>query len=246
VIVALAMYPFAHLRDSYDQLWQGIRRRLAEAPDELDREVDLYESWRRDDLLLGQTCGWPLVTTLSQLTVVGAFDVAAPFASLGRYRSVLVGSRAQSPAELLAMSGTAAVNGLESLSGWISLCAACGTRPERVLVTGSHGESLRAVAEGRAQLASIDALSFEFLLESNRPMASLVHIVGHGPSVPSLPLVVGPVWAHRRDELRAAIDGAVGEPGLADVCARLRIRGFVRLDRIDYETLLALEPPPIG
>jgi ABC-type phosphate/phosphonate transport system substrate-binding protein len=157
---------------------------------------------------------------------------------------VLIGNRAWSPAELLALPGAAAVNGFESLSGWISLCAACGGPPRDVLVTGSHGESLRAVAEGRAQLASIDALSFEFLLEADRSPASVVHIVGHGPLVPSLPLVTGSAWAHRRDELRAAISGAIADPATSRARARLRIRGFVPFDRSDYEPLLELAPPP--
>ncbi|MEI8238547.1 MAG: PhnD/SsuA/transferrin family substrate-binding protein [Actinomycetota bacterium] len=245
MIAVLGMYPFAHLRDAYDQLWSSIRRSLDDAPDALDRTTDLYESWRRHDLLLGQSCGWPLVTSLPELAVVGAFDATVPFAKDGCYRTVLVASRPQSPAELMSAPGAiAAVNGPDSLSGWISLCAAVGRRPELTLTTGSHAESLRAVAEGRAQLASIDALSFEFLLESNRSVAAAVHIVGHGPVVPSLPLVMSASNAHRRDAMRAAIDAAMHDPALGEVRARLRIRGFVPLDRVDYEPLLALAPPP--
>lgn len=243
MIAVLGMYPFAHLRDSYDQLWQSVASHLVDAPDRLDRAVDLHESWRRDDLLLGQTCGWPLVTSLPELAVVGAFDVVAPFAAAGRYRSVLVGVRPQSPAELASTpDSVVAMNSDTSLSGWISLCAALGRRPQRVLTTGSHGESVRAVSEGRAHLASIDALSFEFLMEAERPMVSRLHIVGHGPLVPSLPLVTS--FTHRLDELRQAVAVAVTET--TAVCTRLRIRGFVPFDRSDYESLTELMPPPVG
>jgi ABC-type phosphate/phosphonate transport system substrate-binding protein len=244
MIAVFGMYPFAHLSDAYDQLWDGIRSRLGDAPDALDRNTSLHDSWHRDDLLLGQTCGWPLVTALPHLTVVGAFDVVAPFAVAGRYRSVLVASRPQSPQELVSQPDTVvAMNSDTSLSGWISLCAALGGAPQRVLATGSHADSLRAVAEGRAHLASIDALSFEFLLESSRPVAMQVHIVGHGPLVPCLPLIMAPDLAGRRDEMRSAIAATTADPALADTCARLRIRGFVPFDRGDYESLSELMPP---
>jgi len=245
MIAVLGMYPFAHLNDAYDQLWEGIRSRLDHVPDTLDRSTPLDDSWHRDDLLLGQTCGWPLVTTLPHLAVVGAFDLVAPFAAAGQYRSVLVASRPESPHELVEQPDTVvATNSDSSLSGWISLCSALGRRPPRVLVTGSHAESVRAVAERRAHLASIDALSYEFLLESSRQVASQVHIVGHGPLVPSLPLVMARDLAHRRDEVRAAIAATIADPALAGVRARLRIRGFLPFDRSDYESLTALMPPP--
>jgi ABC-type phosphate/phosphonate transport system substrate-binding protein len=245
VIASLAMYPFADLRAAYDQLWSAVRSHLGDAPEGLDWDTDLHTAWHSPELLVGQTCGWPLVTALTDVAVVGAFDVHAPFARDGRYRSVLIGDRPDSPSALLARPGAvAAVNDWESLSGWISLCAGLGRTPSDTLLTGSHAESLRAVAEGRAQVASIDSLSFEFMAASAPGIAGRVHIVGHGPLVPSLPLVMSAALAARRDELRAAFESAVGRPDLADVRARLRIRGFVPFERSDYEPLSALAPLP--
>jgi ABC-type phosphate/phosphonate transport system substrate-binding protein len=245
VIASLAMYPFAHLRTAYDQLWSAVSSTLEGAPETLDRDIDLHVAWGSPDLLVGQTCGWPLITALPDVAVIGAFDLHVPFAHDGRYRSVIIGDRAEAPAALLSRPGAvAAANGWESLSGWISLCSVLGRTPVDAVCTGSHAESVRAVAEGRAQVASIDALTFEFIAHSMPAVAGRVHIVGHGPIVPTLPLVMSAELAERRDEVRTAFVGALARPDITEACARLRIRGFVPFERSDYEPLAALAPQP--
>lgn len=240
MIASLGMYPFAHLRDAYDLLWQAVHSRLPGSPAVLSHELGLHSVWHHPDLLVGQTCGWPLVTQLPDVVVAGAFDVRAPFASAGRYRSVLI---AHKPLGLQHFR-SAAVNGFDSLSGWVSLCHALGGAPVEILETGAHVESLRAVAEGRAEFASIDALSFEFVAETMPALAGHVHIVGHGPSVPCLPLVMASAHADRVEEVRSAFAAAVADPALRRVCEVLRIRGFVPFDRADYLPLLEMAPPP--
>jgi ABC-type phosphate/phosphonate transport system substrate-binding protein len=240
------MYPFTHLQSAYDQLWAAVRAHLHAAPDELDRSIDLATAWHSPDLLLGQTCGWPLITQLSDVVeVVGAFDVRAPFAAEGRYRSVIVGNKPFSVTQWRADPNTVvAFNSSESLSGWISMCHVWGGVPARTLQTGSHVESMRAVADGRAHLASIDALSFEFAVAVDAMLSGRLHIIGHGPTVPSLPLVMSRSLATRRDEVRAALAAAVVAPEAAEACVRLRIGGFVPLTSSDYEELRALAPRP--
>lgn len=244
MIASLDMYPFEHLRGSYDRLWAAIRSRLPGAPESLSHELDLHDVWRHPDLLLGQTCGWPLVTALPDVVVVGAFDMAVPFARAGRYRSVLIASKPLGIDHWKSSADTrVAINGYDSLSGWVSLCQAWGGLPSTVLETGAHVQSMRLVAEGGAEVASIDAASFEFVAATMPTVAGRVHVIGHGPMVPSLPLVMAPANAPRLDEVRAAVSGAVAEPAMAADCARLRISGFVPFDRSDYLPLLALEPP---
>jgi ABC-type phosphate/phosphonate transport system substrate-binding protein len=244
MIVRLGMYPFAHLRDAYDTLWRVVRRHLGDGPAELDPDLDLHESWRRSDLLLGQTCGWPLVTQLlDAVTVVGAFDVRAPFASGGRYRSVLVASKPRSVEEWKADPDTVvAQSGPDSLSGWVSLQWAWGGAPPNVRTTGGHVLSMRAVAAGEAHLASIDALSYEFFVESEPAVAARLHVVGHGPSVGTLPLVMANELGDRRDDVRAALAAAVADPDAAAACARLRINGFVPCGPEAYADLPGLLP----
>ncbi|MGZ4726005.1 MAG: phosphate ABC transporter substrate-binding protein, partial [Ilumatobacteraceae bacterium] len=88
---------------------------------------------------------------------------------------------------------------------------------------------------GRADLASIDAVSWAHLGETG------LTVVAHGPRVPCLPLVTSasmPIGVV--DDLRRAFDAAVSSPAMADTCAALRIRGFVSRRLADYEGLSTL------
>jgi ABC-type phosphate/phosphonate transport system substrate-binding protein len=239
------MYPYPHLRSAYDRLWDGVRSKLSFAAPELDWVLDALPACRRHDLLLGQTCGWPLITELaSTVRVVGTFDYDVDGASDGTYCSVLVSTEQhESLAELLRQPDlVVAVNSSDSLSGWISLrsvAATCCVRldvpPHRVRWTGSHAASIDVVRSGRAHLASIDAVSWALLDGSG------LSIVGHGPRVPCLPLVTS---VSSSDvvvgELRAALTAAVRDPAMADARATLKILDFLARDLADYERLPAL------
>jgi ABC-type phosphate/phosphonate transport system substrate-binding protein len=160
---------------------------------------------------------------------------------------VIVARRPLSVEEWSAEAGTrAAVNSFDSLSGWVSLCAVWGGRPPTVVETGAHSESLRAVAEGAAELASIDAVSWEHLRAVAPRTASSVHVVGHGPTVPSLPLICALGRAATVPAIRSALGAVVTDPAFAPVARRLRIRGFVPFERSDFDGLRALAPPVAG
>lgn len=241
-VASLAMYPFAALRDATDQLWEAVRRHLGWGPATLEWDILTPDVWFHPDLLLAQTCGWPLVTQLADsMAVVGAFDHDVPDAHDGTYRSVLVSSSDVMLDELRDRPGVvAAVNGRDSLSGWVSLVYAWGGVPTDVIETGAHVESVRAVADGRAHVASIDAVSWALLGDLEPGAVAGLHVVGAGPRVPCLPVVVPIAHGDTIDALRAAFTAAVAEPDLARALAALRIRGFVPLDLSDYLPLRAL------
>ncbi len=239
-VASLAMYPFTHLRSAYDSLWDCVRSQLTFAAPELDWDLDPEVACRRDDLLIAQTCGWPLVTDLERtVNVVGTFDCNVADAVDGTYRSVLV-SRIDEPlADILRRPGmVVAANSADSLSGWISLqsiAAANDVRLDVVEWTGSHAASIEAVSESRADLASIDAVSWAHL--GGRGLS----VVGSGPRVPCLPLVTSrSSTVAVVGELRRAFAAAVCDPAVAEACASLKIRGFLDRTLADYEKLSAL------
>lgn len=241
---SFGMYPFAQLREPYEIFWAALRERL-DVEAALDWSGDVHEQWADPSMLVGQTCGWPLVTELvDRVSVLGTFDVAVPFARNGQYRSVVVAAK---PLAIDAWSGRAdtvvAVNALDSLSGWVSLCNVWGERPPNVLVTGSHHESMRAVVRGSAQVASIDAVTLEHVVRFDPTMGN-VNIIGHGPEVPTLPLVCAARYESMVPELRRALEDTVNDRRLAAVLAALRIRGFVPRDRSAFDLLPLLLPPP--
>jgi ABC-type phosphate/phosphonate transport system substrate-binding protein len=238
-IASLAMYPFAHLRPAYEELWAAVRSRLPFDTPPLNWDLDPHDACRRDDLLLGQTCGWPLINELSAaVDVVGAFDHDVDGAGDGTYCSVIIGRTDQPLAEVLARPDLiVAANSADSLSGWISMhvvAAAHGACLDRVDWTGSHAASIDAVRVGVADIASIDAVSWTHLDHNG------LTVVGHGPRVPSLPLVTAASSPSMTDDLRQAFADAMADPLLSDTCAVLKIRGFVERDFSDYEGLCGL------
>ena len=182
------MYPFPEWRGATETLWAAVRRHVPDLPllAAWDAEVDVHALWRSPSMAVSQTCGWPLVTGLMGLVrVVGTFRYRTRRWSGDRYRSVIVARRgADTPC-----SGTAAVNGRDSLSGWVSLVAFLPREPDDVLVTGSHLASLAAVVDGTASFASVDAVTFAYA-ELQRPdLVAGLTVVGEGPCVPCLPLI---------------------------------------------------------
>lgn len=242
MVASLAMYSLLPLRDAVDALWGVVRWHLGWGPSMLEWEVLTPDVWHHPDLLLAQTCGWPLVTQLAEeVAVVGTFDYDVPGSAGGRYQSVLI-SRETAPFEQLRSRPgvVAARNAADSLSGWISLQHAWGGVPTAVVETGSHVESVRAIAEGRADVASVDAVTWALVSSLEPELVRSLSVVGGGPLVPCLPLVVPLRHASHVDELRAAFTAAVADPAAAAACSTLRIRGFVPLGLDDY--LLALAP----
>ena len=239
-VASLAMYPFTHLRSDWDRLWQNVRTRLSFDAPPLDWDLLPDVACRRDDLLLGQTCGWPLVTDLAnRVRVVGTFDWTVDGAADGTYCSLLVSNRDQSLTDILQGPGLRVVaNSADSLSGWISLLSvanAHGVSLDNVEWTGAHALSVVALREGRADLAAIDSVSWIHLDRSG------LSVVGRGPRIPCLPLVTA--WSSPDtvvDALRRALAGAVSDPTMTEPCASLRIRGFLERDLSDYEGILAL------
>ena len=238
MVASLAMYSFAPLRPAVESLWGSVVRHLGWGPSGLEWDVLPPDVWRHSDLFIAQTCGWPLVTQLAdEVAVVGTFDYDVPGSSGGRYQSVLISREAVSFGLLRDRSGVvAARNAADSLSGGVSLEWAWGGVPPSIVETGAHAESVRAVAAGRADVASIDAVTWALLGEVEPDLISQLSVVGSGPLVPCLPLVVPLRYAAHVGELRAGFTAAVADSAFA----QLRIRGFVPLDLDDYLPLLSL------
>lgn len=252
----LGMYPFAPLVEHYEQLWELVREAEPSLPASLDWDSDLHAFWRDPALVVNQTCGWPLVTELADLVaagsvrVVGTFVHTVPDALGPTYRSVLVtrsGLAVAEPADLAGMH--AAANSFASLSGWVSLLHAVhgpgATWHGAVTLTGAHVESLRALQDGRVEVASIDAVSFAHVRRWMPELVRDLAIVGSGPRVPCLPLIAGPaLQAVALDDLRRAFAQAVADPRAADLRDALLIERFESLDAADYEALHGLAPAP--
>lgn len=242
MIAALPMYDHPRLRGATDALWAAIRdAALAEglpAPDRLTRSPDLWSLWERPDLVLAQTCGLPYRARLHRtVTLVATPDYGLPDTPRGHYRSHVVARQGDRRRGIAAFAGARlAYNDPLSQSGWAA-AAALGPGLRPTLETGSHAASARAVAEGRADLAAIDAVSWR-LMERFDGVTDRLRIVETTPAVPGLPLITA--QADRAEAIARA-----AEAGIATLDSDMRrALGLTGLARIPREAYLRLEIPP--
>lgn len=246
-VAALPMYDWPEIRPATDRLWAACRDALRAAgltaPDRLDRANGLAETWTRPDLVLGQTCGLPLVRQLQgRVTLLGAWDFGLPGCPPGWYRSAVIVRRSAPGTSLEAFrDATVAINGRNSQSGYASLVhhAAPLAREGRFFgsarVTGSHAASAALVAEGGADIAALDAVSWR-LVQRHRPEAASLRVLMQTDPTPGLPLIAA-----------AGADPSRYRPALAQAAARLDpetraalgLEGFVPFDPTDYAIIAA-------
>lgn len=242
MIAWLGMYDMTPIRGANDRFWQAIRAELGDGPERLCRADDPWAVWQSPDLLLAQTCGMPYRTRLHRhVTLVATPDYGLPGCPKGHYNSVIVvrsdaaGNRIEDFA-----GGTLAYNEALSQSGWAAPAthfADRGLRFDRLLRTGAHAASARAVAEGRADIAGIDALTWALLCEHD-PLAEALRVIDRTAPTPALPYIT----AGTRDPepLRTALPRALARLSPADRAA-LHLRGFEVLPERAY---LAVPTPP--
>ena len=251
----LGMYDMPWLQGANDALWTGIASRLREAgleqvPETLDRDRPPAAIWRDPGLLLGQTCGYPLATALRG--VVAA--VAAPIHDLpgsagAAHRSVIVvpaASGFQALPEL--RGGRAAINSADSNTGMNLLRAAVAPLARGkaffrdVVETGGHLASLDRVGSGDADVAAIDCVTFELTRRHRPDLVAGVRPIGETAPSPALPFVTrGGALPHEIAMLRAALAGAIADPGLAGAVGTLGLKGVEAIGPQDYEILLRYE-----
>lgn len=247
MIASLGMYDFGPVMGVNDRLWtlirDGLRMGGIAAPDALTRGEGAYwQAWQSPDLLLSQTCGYPFRAGLhGQVTYVGTPDFAVEGCAPGYYRSVFVAC-ADDPRTTVAEFGGArfAYNEALSQSGWAAPqthAAGLGIRLPPALQTGGHRLSAQAVAEGRADIAALDAVTYR-LLQAHDPMMASLKSVGLTDPTPGLPYIT----ALGRDPapIHAATRDAIAVLGAEDR-SLLGLRGLVL---IPVETYLAVPNPP--
>jgi ABC-type phosphate/phosphonate transport system substrate-binding protein len=257
IFVSLPMYDWPELQSAWDVFWHHVMNRLRgsgiNSPDRMQRNANFKDDWTDPRLLLGQACGWPFVSRLSNHVVpIARFDFGLPEAKPGHYHSVFIRQKGRSYPEsnqietLLAQNCVQiAINDEDSQSGFRAfgeLLAQPITIPRTcVLVTGSHRASIRAVALGEADIAAIDAVTWRFAL-AHEPLANQVEVIGRSRTVPGLPLITAQnfqPWRYSiaRSLTRAVVDMPSREREMLD------LHGIVPADASDYTILTK---PPFG
>ncbi len=251
MFAALPMYDRPENAADHDRLWalirDALRARAIMAPDGLDRAVDYMAGWARPDLVLGQICNLPYRALYrGRVTEIGAADYGLDGCPPGYYRSHFVVRRDESGTRPQDFAGRRiAFNDAMSHSGWGSAFAYAqshGFHWGAGLRTGAHIESLRAVARGAADIAAIDAHTFE-ILESRVPEIRTLKVVGHTAASPGMTFITR--GAGNAADYRAAIASAIAALP-ADSAQRLGLRGIVALAESAYDLPLPEAPESVS
>ncbi|WP_419963623.1 phosphate/phosphite/phosphonate ABC transporter substrate-binding protein [Pantoea vagans] len=205
---------------------------------------DLLAHWRDDRLLLSQTCGYPLVSQLPAVQLVGTFHYQAAGCSGRDYRSWLVARDKQ--ATLADFNGQRAVaNSPDSQSGYNALrfvAALQGVTFSQLLLSGGHRKSLGTLRDSQADIAAIDCVSWALMARYAPDELRGLHIIGETPAAPGLPLITAAsTSAARLATLRMALHQLVSDPAWRGVCDDNLISGFSSVQRDDYQDVLAWE-----
>jgi ABC-type phosphate/phosphonate transport system substrate-binding protein len=208
-------------------------------------EGELISHWRHEDLLLSQTCGFPyrMLGLANEVQLIATPVFEAEGCDGPRYRSALVVSNAawdRGATSLDACRGLrAACNSADSHSGMNALRHAVAPHASdgrffaSVRWTGSHAGTLRALANGEADIGAIDCVTLALLRDARPDALKDVRTIGMTASAPGLPLIASRALGEPQAEmLRAALDAAhTADPERSRV---LRLRGFARLTSEAY------------
>ncbi|WP_414163957.1 phosphate/phosphite/phosphonate ABC transporter substrate-binding protein [Superficieibacter sp. BNK-5] len=207
---------------------------------------DLLTHWRGSDVLLSQTCGFPLMTALPDVQVVGGFHYSAPGCDGVHYRSALVARREDQNKTLADFFGRrAACNAVDSQSGFNALrkmvtpLSQEGAFFSRVVISGSHQQSLVEIVDQRADLAAIDCVTLALLRRAEPQRMRELAVIGYTPSTPGLPLITAAQTPRETvQSLREVLHTLVTSARYAEICASTLIAGFSELPRDAYRVLL--------
>lgn len=239
MIASLMMYARPQLAETHARFWALIRTGLAqegiESPDHLSQTADEFFVWQHPQLVLSQTCGMPYRSRLyRQVKLVGTPDYGLQDCPPGYYRSALI-VRSDDAREDLAQyhDVTFAYNQSISQSGYAAPYWHCTPRGfwfANKLHTQSHLESARAVAEGRADIASLDAVTWRLALQ-HESFASALRVLEWTTPTPGLPLITS--MAMDETLIFAAVESAIHALSAEDR-RDLGIRGIERIEKSCY------------
>ncbi|WP_420413466.1 phosphate/phosphite/phosphonate ABC transporter substrate-binding protein [Roseibium sp.] len=255
--VRLPMYDWPEVADETRvleaALTDEICHALAIAPSTLqpwEPDIDLYDLWKDPGLLLAQTCGYPFTHDLKgKVSLIGAPEHEAVGCSGPAYCSQIIVA-ASSPFRTLAdLKGSrAAFNGPDSQSGMNALRHALALlangRPffKSVAESGGHLASMAAVAEGRADVAAIDAVCWALAGREKPQLVSGLRALTQTAQAPGLPYITSVQFSPvERQKIAEAISSVFAKAETAKSRERLCIRGFSKLVPEDYTVILEME-----
>ncbi len=237
---SLPMYDMPEYTEATDAWWRGLARAMTregieDVPGALKRGEEFVNLWRDPNLLISQTCGYPLTHEYKDdLRLIATPVFSVPGCDGARYCSFIMvreDDPAKEPADL--KGRVAAFNGIESQSGYSALRAVFAPHSKdgkffaRTMESGGHAASLDMVAHGKADVCATDCVTYALLARYRPDTVRGLRVLAEGPSAPGLPYVTrASMDEDNVARLRAAVTAAALDPGLADARDALFIAGM--------------------
>ncbi|WP_135503622.1 phosphate/phosphite/phosphonate ABC transporter substrate-binding protein [Roseovarius aestuariivivens] len=242
---SLPMYDRPDLRGAHHRLWRGVRAALGHGPDTLSHPANPWDDWTAPDLLLSQTCGYPYRARLhGHVTLVATPEHRLPGCPPGHYASVFVARQSDPRSDPVEFAESPfAYNEPLSQSGWAAPATYAADRGFAFIDTrrtGAHVASARAVADGHADLAALDAQTWR-LMQRHDPAARHLRVIAMTDPTPALPYITGPDRVPA--PLRAALAQAIRTLPAPDRDA-LGLYGLVTIPAAVYLAVPTPAPPP--
>ena len=207
--------------------------------------LGLLELFRAPQLLLTQTCGYPLMTQLrGQVQLIGRPRYEWPDSSGGAHCSLIVSRSGDPRRDLADFKGSRGViNDLNSNSGMnllrhrLAPLQQTGQFFASVAISGAHQQSLRWVRKGWADLASIDSVTFAYLAHYAPAEVAGVRIVARTASSPTLPYITAlGTGCDAAERIREAMNAALQQ--LPQVATSLGVQEVLPASEADYQKVL--------
>ena len=253
LVASLGMYSYPFLAEANQRLWTAIgdylRAAGIDAPSALD-PADPRDLWTNPRLIFGQTCGYPFITALrGRVTLLATPIYSFDGCDGPTHCSFIVASAKSRGRSLAGFEGArAALNARDSNSGMnlfrAVLAPIARGRPffSEVVLAGSHAASLAAVAQGVADIAAIDCVSYGLLSRGRPELFKDVAVIGRTQASPALPFVINAELGQSlAAALRVALFAALNDPTLADARDALGLKGAAILGEPDYQKIAEIE-----
>jgi len=253
LFVACGMYAFTDdLRNAWQRLFEHFFN-LANPAFEVDRVLKFDTGTgvlNHPSLWFGHTCGYPLMTqfldTMTPLSVP-IFDL--PGCDHKSYSSLLIVPDNSEINSLENCRGLRAVinagdsnSGMNVLRHAVAAYSRQGKFFGQIQTSGSHLQSLSAIASRGADIAAIDCVSFGLIQDSRPELVSRVKSIGFTEKTCGLPFVMPKINAAGNDaeRINESLNRALS---MLDSSHRnrLHLKAFESVELDDYQRILDLE-----
>jgi len=232
------MYDMPPVNAANDAFWAEIRAILGFGPQHLNRHDDLWDQWLDPDLIFSQTCGLPFRARLhSHVQYLCTPDYGLSDCPAGHYYSVVIAPKGRSVPD----APRVAINDPLSQSGWAALhdwATTAGVPLSKPQISGAHAQSIALVQTDQADLAAVDVVTWNALVQSQSDVSN-IDVIAKTTPTPSLPYICSA--SQDASMIRAAVYQAFETLSL-ETTTQLGVKGLVEIDLAAY---LSIPIPPV-